>query len=49
MWLAPNMTEWMARGYNILVTGDHDMNADGLHGGTNAGRPRSPVILDQTW
>lgn len=34
MWLAGLITEWMERGYTILVTGDHGINADRLHGGT---------------
>ena len=33
-WLSTYLTEWMEHGYNILVTGDHGINADGLHGGT---------------
>ena len=33
-WLSTYLTEWMERGYKILVTGDHGINADGLHGGT---------------
>ena len=35
-WLATYLTEWMERGYNILVTADHGINADGMHGGTTA-------------
>jgi len=33
MMLANLIPEWMERGYNILITGDHGMNADGMHGG----------------
>lgn len=33
-WLAPYLTEWMERGYHILITADHGISADGLHGGT---------------
>ncbi|HVM72446.1 MAG TPA: alkaline phosphatase family protein [Anaerolineales bacterium] len=33
-WLSTHLTEWMERGYHILVTADHGINADGLHGGT---------------
>ena len=33
-WLATYLTEWMERGYNILVSADHGINADGMHGGT---------------
>ncbi len=35
-WLSTYLTEWMERGYHILVTADHGINADGLHGGTTA-------------
>jgi predicted AlkP superfamily pyrophosphatase or phosphodiesterase len=34
MWLATLITEWMQLGYTILVTGDHGINDDKLHGGT---------------
>lgn len=30
MWMSTLIAEWMERGYNILVTGDHGMNADRL-------------------
>lgn len=33
-WMAPFIVEWMELGYTILVTGDHGINADRLHGGT---------------
>ena len=33
-WLATYLTKWMERGYNILVSADHGINADGMHGGT---------------
>ncbi len=33
-WLAPLILEWIGLGYNILLTGDHGINADKLHGGT---------------
>jgi predicted AlkP superfamily pyrophosphatase or phosphodiesterase len=45
MWLAPYLTEWMGRGYTILVTGDHGMNADGLHGGTSPEVREVPLFL----
>ena len=32
--LANLIPEWMERGYSILITGDHGMNADKIHGGT---------------
>jgi predicted AlkP superfamily pyrophosphatase or phosphodiesterase len=31
--LAPLIMEWRERGYLVLVTGDHGINADGGHGG----------------
>jgi predicted AlkP superfamily pyrophosphatase or phosphodiesterase len=34
--LAPLIMEWRERGYTILVTGDHGINADGSHGGTTS-------------
>jgi len=37
--------EWMERGYNILVTGDHGMNADGKHGGTTPEMRQVPLYL----
>ena len=33
LWLAPLIVEWLEMGYNILVTGDHGINADHAHGG----------------
>jgi predicted AlkP superfamily pyrophosphatase or phosphodiesterase len=45
MWLATSLTEWMERGYNILVTGDHGINADGLHGGTTPDVREVPLYL----
>jgi predicted AlkP superfamily pyrophosphatase or phosphodiesterase len=42
MWLATYIFEWMECGYSILVTADHGMNADGLHGGTT---PELPLFL----
>jgi len=32
--LAPLIVEWLAKGYDILVTGDHGISADHSHGGT---------------
>jgi predicted AlkP superfamily pyrophosphatase or phosphodiesterase len=40
--LAP---EWLARGYTILVTGDHGINADKLHGGTTPEVRQVPLYL----
>lgn len=45
MILAKLIPEWMERGYNILVTGDHGMNADGMHGGTNPDVREVPLYL----
>jgi predicted AlkP superfamily pyrophosphatase or phosphodiesterase len=45
MWLAVLLAEWMERGYNILVTGDHGMNADHLHGGTTPEVRAVPLFL----
>ena len=44
-WLATYLTEWMERGYTILVTSDHGMNADGLHGGTTPEVREVPVYF----
>jgi len=45
MWLATYLFEWMERGYTILVTADHGMNADGLHGGTTPELREVPLFL----
>lgn len=45
MWLSTYLAEWMERGYNILVTGDHGVNADGLHGGTTPDVREVPLYL----
>jgi predicted AlkP superfamily pyrophosphatase or phosphodiesterase len=45
MWLATLIKEWMERGYNILVTGDHGINADKLHGGTTPDVREVPLFL----
>lgn len=45
MWLAAYLTEWMERDYSILVTGDHGINADGLHGGTTPDVREVPLYL----
>jgi len=44
-WLAPLIVEWMERGYVILVTGDHGINADHRHGGTTAEMREVPLYL----
>ncbi|MFH1633879.1 MAG: alkaline phosphatase family protein [Chloroflexota bacterium] len=45
MILANLIPEWMQRGYNILVTGDHGMNANGMHGGTTPDVREVPLFL----
>jgi predicted AlkP superfamily pyrophosphatase or phosphodiesterase len=45
MIMAPYLIEWMEREYNILVTGDHGMNADGFHGGTEPEVREVPLFL----
>jgi predicted AlkP superfamily pyrophosphatase or phosphodiesterase len=45
MWMATLIAEWMEQGYNILVTGDHGMNADKLHGGTTPDVREVPLYL----
>ncbi len=45
MILANLIPEWMERGYNILVTGDHGMNADGMHGGTTSDMRDVPLYI----
>jgi predicted AlkP superfamily pyrophosphatase or phosphodiesterase len=47
MWLAPLITEWMELGYDILVTGDHGINKDGLHGGTTPEQREVPLYVIQ--
>lgn len=45
MWLASYLAEWMEQNYCILVTGDHGINADGLHGGTTPDVREVPLYL----
>jgi predicted AlkP superfamily pyrophosphatase or phosphodiesterase len=45
MYLSGLITEWMALDYNILVTGDHGINADHLHGGTTPEQRDVPLYL----
>jgi phosphoglycerol transferase MdoB-like AlkP superfamily enzyme len=44
-WLATYLAEWMERGFSILVTADHGMNADGLHGGTTPEVREVPLYM----
>lgn len=39
------VTEWLERGYDILVTGDHGINADHLHGGTTPEQRDVPLYI----
>lgn len=43
--MATLMPEWLERGYNVLVTGDHGVNADGQHGGTTPDVREVPLYL----
>lgn len=43
--LANLIPEWLERGFNVLVTGDHGMNADKLHGGTTPDLREVPLYL----
>lgn len=45
--LATLMPEWMERGYVILISGDHGMNADHLHGGTTPDVREVPLYVIQ--
>ena len=44
-WLAPYITEWLSAGYDVLLTGDHGMNADGHHGGTTSDVREVPLYV----
>jgi predicted AlkP superfamily pyrophosphatase or phosphodiesterase len=43
--LANLIGEWEEMGYNILVTSDHDINNDKLHGGTTPEVREVPLYL----
>jgi len=43
--LANLIPEWLERGYAILVTGDHGMNNDKMHGGTTAAMREVPLYI----
>jgi predicted AlkP superfamily pyrophosphatase or phosphodiesterase len=45
MYMSALIAEWMQGGYNILVTGDHGINADRLHGGTTPDVREVPLYL----
>ena len=44
-WLSIYLKEWMERGYTILVSADHGINADGMHGGTTPEMREVPLYL----
>jgi len=45
MWMASLISEWLDKGYTILVSGDHGMNAYGHHGGTTPDVREVPLYL----
>jgi predicted AlkP superfamily pyrophosphatase or phosphodiesterase len=44
-YLSALIAEWTQLGYNILVTGDHGINTDRLHGGTTPEVREVPLYL----
>jgi len=44
-YLSNLIPEWMEKGYTILFTGDHGVNADGTHGGTTPELRHVPLFL----
>ncbi len=44
-WLATYLAEWVERGYDILVSGDHGINPDKAHGGTTPDVREVPLYL----
>lgn len=47
MYMSALIAEWIQLGYNILVTGDHGINDDRLHGGTTPDVREVPLYLIQ--
>lgn len=43
--LASMIPEALRRGYTVLVTGDHGIDADGIHGGTSPAMREVPLFL----
>lgn len=41
--LASLVPAWMAEGYHIIITSDHGMNEDGMHGGQGEGERMVPL------
>lgn len=44
-WMATHIAEWLQFGYTVLVSGDHGINADRLHGGTTPDQREVPLYL----
>ena len=42
--LAQVVPQWLAAGYEILITADHGMNADGQHGGSSQAEREVPLF-----
>jgi predicted AlkP superfamily pyrophosphatase or phosphodiesterase len=45
IWMASLIAEWMELGYNILVTADHGINADKIHGATTPDVREIPLYM----
>jgi predicted AlkP superfamily pyrophosphatase or phosphodiesterase len=45
MYMSALIAEWLQLGYTVLVTGDHGINADRLHGGTTPEMREVPLYL----
>jgi len=45
VWLAPFLTEWMEKGYTVMITGDHGINAHRFHGGPTPDMRNVPLFL----
>ncbi|WP_019121404.1 alkaline phosphatase family protein [Brevibacillus massiliensis] len=43
--LASVLPQWMEAGYQIIVTADHGMNSDGMHGGTTSADRDVPLFV----
>jgi bisphosphoglycerate-independent phosphoglycerate mutase (AlkP superfamily) len=45
MYMSALIAEWLQLGYTVLVTGDHGINADRLHGGTTPEVREVPLYM----
>ncbi|HEX2996287.1 MAG TPA: alkaline phosphatase family protein [Anaerolineales bacterium] len=45
MWLVPFIVEWRSLGYHLLITADHGMSKDGVHGGTTLEMREVPLYM----